>query len=239
MDTIVLIPAFDEKPTLDDIVRRAAVYSRIQIVVDDGSTDGSGDLLGALARDLPGLKVIRHASNLGMAAALKSGFKQVVDLLEEGAVNANDALILMDADGQHLPEEISLMAHALEDRNADLVIGRRDFSVYPFYKRFGNRLLSLWGGLLAGMRFQDIECGFKALRAGAVPRVLAYYAGYRYSCAQEIALICARQGLKVANDCMVKVPVYRRGARMRDFFPNLFFGFCTFLRLCMKWERKG
>ncbi|MHC4944770.1 MAG: glycosyltransferase family 2 protein [Planctomycetota bacterium] len=238
MQTIVLIPAYDERETLEDVVRRASQHTSLQIVVDDGSTDGSGDVLDTLCRDLPSLQKITHDRNLGMASALRSGFFKVNEWLAEGRVAAEDALVLMDADGQHLPEEIPAMAARLNEMGFDLLIGCRDFSVYPFYKRLGNRILSIWGRMLSGFPFADIECGFKAMRVRSVPLLLEYYSGYRYSCAQEIALISVRRGLKVGNDCPVRVPLYRRGARMRDFLPNILFSLAAFIRLRLKWKRR-
>jgi glycosyltransferase involved in cell wall biosynthesis len=238
METLVLIPAFNERETLEDVIRRASRYTGLQIVVNDGSTDGSADVLDQLGGELASLHVITHEHNLGMASALRSGFFQVNEWLAEGRFSPEDALVLMDADGQHLPEEIPDLIARLEENSLDLVIGCRDFTVYPAYKRLGNRILSIWGGLLSGFSFSDIECGFKAMRSRAVPLLLEYYSGYRYSCAQEIALISVRRGLEVGNDCPVRVPLYRRGARMRDFIPNILFSLTAFIRLRLKWKRR-
>ena len=121
-----------------------------------------------------------------------------------------------------LPDELVRFTY-VDEGGLDLVIGRRDLTVYPFYKRLGNAVLSLYGRLLTGFPFRDIECGFKVLRAGALPVILEYYSGYRYSCAQEIAVISVRKNLAIANDCPVSVPFYRRGARLRDVFPILLY----------------
>jgi glycosyltransferase involved in cell wall biosynthesis len=216
--TVVLIPTFNEAPTLEAVVREAARFTDSQIVVNDGSTDASGALLAKLCEDLPSLQVIELPSNQGMARAVKHGFERIV-----GRLDPDDAVVLMDADGQHLAEEIPTLVRRLDEGGLDLVIGRRDLTVYPFYKRFGNAVLSLYGRLLTGFPFRDIECGFKVLRAGALPVILGYYSGYRYSCAQEIAVISVRKNLAIANDCPVSVPFYRRGARLRDVFPILLY----------------
>lgn len=225
MRTVVLIPAFNEALTLEAVVREAARFTDFQIVVNDGSTDASDAVLEELLEELPTLQVIEHPSNLGMARAVKHGLERIVRWIEEARFDPADAVVLMDADGQHLAGEIPDLVGRLAEGDLDLVIGCRDFTVYPLYKRLGNAVLSFYGRLLTGFHFRDIECGFKVLRARALPVILEYYSGYRYSCAQEIAVISVCKGFSVANDCPVSVPHYRRGARLRDVFPILLYGF--------------
>lgn len=234
MQTIAVIPAYNEEATLERVLEEVARHTSMQIVVDDGSIDQSSRTLESLQAELPSLIVIRHPQNQGMAAAIKSGFVRVVRMLDKGEILPDDAVVLMDADGQHMAEDIPALRRALGERSLDLLIGCRDFEVYPLYKRLGNRFLSLWGRMLSGFPFRDIECGFKILRAGLVPALFEDYSGFRYSCAQEIALITALRGYRIANDCLVRVPLYRRGARMRDIFPLLIFSLRIFFRLRFK-----
>ena len=221
MTRVVLIPAFDEAATLETVLEGAMAECDRLIVVNDGSTDDSAGILKRLAAGNPSLTVITHDVNRGMAAALRSGFFRIVHEMDQGKLDPKDALVLMDADGQHRPDEIPLLAEGIEREGLDLVIGRRDFSLYPLYKRFGNGVLSRWARLLTGFPFRDVECGFKALRVGALPDMLSFYRGKGYSCAQEIAVIAALLEMTLSNGPVVSVPRYRRGATVLDVFPVL------------------
>jgi hypothetical protein len=112
----------------------------------------------------------------------------------------------------------------------EVALTRRDFSRYPRYKRLGNALMSLWGSLLSGFRYRDIESGFRGLRLRVVPAMLDYYTGYRYSCAQEIAIITARLGLRVDNSFETPIALYRSQTGLRDVVCNAALGLVALVR---------
>ena len=101
------------------------------------------------------------------------------------------------------------------DEGLDALIVRRDLSNYPFYKRFGNEVISAWASLWAGSRLPDVESGYRVFRAGALAHALDYYHGYQYSETVEVAVVLKRLGYRVRADVVVPVPIYRSRTRMR------------------------
>lgn len=123
MKTLAIIPALNEADRIADVVRRASKFLPV-LVVDDGSSDGTGAAAAGA-----GAMVLRHPVNLGKSAALHTGFKAA---LERGF----EAVVTLDADGQHLPEEIPGFLEAAA-RGADAVIGcrMRDVRDMPAVRR--------------------------------------------------------------------------------------------------------
>lgn len=193
----------------------AAQVDRV-IAVDDGSTDETPRLLREWSRGRRGVKIIRLRDNLGMAGALKKGFQHAERMLKRGEISGGDVLINIDADGQHRPEYIPRVVAVMERRRLDIVLTKRDFSRYPLYKKAGNRMLSWLARLLSGHPYRDVESGLRFMRARVLPDLLDYFTGWRYSCAQEIALITAMHGWRVDNTFVVRIAYYRPGATIWD-----------------------
>jgi len=149
--TSVLIPAFDAAKTVEGIVRGALAHCRDVIVVDDGSTDDSGDRAAAA-----GARVLRHPGNRGKGAALLTGF---TDLLSRGA----DSIVTLDADGQHDPADIPRFIDAWRVTKASIVIGARleAFAAMSGPRRFGNRFSCAAVRFFRGPSLPDTQCGFR------------------------------------------------------------------------------
>lgn len=226
----VLLPIFNEEETLDEILGRVSRHADGMILVDDGSSDSTPRILERFSKTRRGVFVLRLPTNRGMAGALLAGFQFALFLMDRGEASPDDVLGMMDADGQHRPEYLPEGKRLLVERGLDVLLTRRDFSVYPRYKILGNRFLTFTNRLLSGFPYQDVESGMRYLRLGAVPSILKYYRGRGYSCAQEIALLSVRQGLKVANDFLVEVPRYRAGTTLWDGFNVLFQSLGAFFR---------
>lgn len=118
----------------------------------------------------------------------------------------------------------------------DMILVRRNLSNYPLVKRWGNWVMSLAGSLSAGRRYQDIESGFRIMRAEVLRELTAYYVGYRYSCAQEIAVILARRKFRVSNDYILPVLYYRSRTRIKDAAANVLLGAWVALKCLMEWR---
>jgi glycosyltransferase involved in cell wall biosynthesis len=148
--TTVVIPAYNEGPAVGAVVRalRAAAPWREILVIDDGSTDGTAEhARGA------GARVVRHPYNKGNGAAVKTGIRQA----------ATDWVLVIDADGQHRPEDALRLLHHLGDY--DLVVGARSReSQATALRRVGNEVLNALAGYLAGRRIPDLTSGFRAAR---------------------------------------------------------------------------
>lgn len=145
---LALIPAWNEGTRLGPIAAAAHAYLPV-LVVDDGSQDDTS----AVARSA-GADVVRHPQNRGKGAALTTGFTWA---LERGY----EAVITLDADGQHDPADIPRFLSSYQDTGADLLIGRRDFSLAPWPRWWsnptGDRLLS-WA---LGVPIYDNQNGYR------------------------------------------------------------------------------
>ncbi len=155
-----LICAFNEQETVGRIVSAIKKYVNPVIVVDDGSTDRT-----AMIASQAGALVLQHARNLGKGAALKTGFRY---FLKENY----DAVVTLDADGQHLPEEIPLLINKLKE-GFDAVIAKRDFRSrnVPFTRKAGNLLDSYILSKLTGKDVYDAQNGFRAFRKEVLLRL--------------------------------------------------------------------
>ncbi len=147
-ETLALIPAWNEATRIGPVVEAARAHLPV-LVVDDGSHDETSAVAEAA-----GATVVSHPRNRGKGAALMTGFTWA---LERGY----EAVITLDADGQHDPEEIPKFLAAYEAGAGDLIIGRRDFSLAPWPRRWsnptGDRLLS-WA---LGIPIYDNQNGYR------------------------------------------------------------------------------
>ena len=185
----VTIPAYQAALSVGDVVRRAVAIRETVLVVDDGSTDGT-----AAAAAAAGARVISHPSNRGKGAALRTAF---TDLFGRGF----DAVITVDADGQHLPEEIPVLLSAASE-GPGLIIGGREhlFAQMSPVRRTSNRLSSRAISLVAGCRLADVQSGFRYYR-----RELIEATGFpeaRFDAESAVVVRAIRHGFQV-----VAVPV--------------------------------
>jgi glycosyltransferase involved in cell wall biosynthesis len=158
---VALIPGYNEGPRIAEVVRGAAAHLPV-VVVDDGSSDDTA----AQAR-AAGATVIEQRPNQGKGAALRAGFRRA---LADGA----DAVLTLDADGQHDPAEIPafLSAWAAEPR-PDLVIGRRNFRAMPPIRRLSN-VLGGWAiSWAVGRPIPDNQSGYRLVSRRIMEATLA------------------------------------------------------------------
>ena len=153
----VVMPVYNERTTIDEIVRRVlAVPLRIElIVVDDGSTDGTGDILDALHRELR-FTLLRQ-KNAGKGAALRRGFAAVT----------GDLMVIQDADLEYSPEEYPELIELICQGKADVVYGSRFLGrhrVFLFTHYLGNRVVTLATNILYNTMLTDMETCYKAMR---------------------------------------------------------------------------
>jgi dolichol-phosphate mannosyltransferase len=152
---IVAMPAYNEAKYVGDIVRQVSKYADRVLVMDDGSTDEtSWEALSA------GAEVINHICNRGYGSAIQ-------DSISYAWHTDSDILVIIDADGQHYPEDIPALVKKVDD-GYDLVIGRRASSDVPFYRRIGGTVLSVATWMLSGVWVKDSQCGFRAYSRRAV-----------------------------------------------------------------------
>jgi len=185
----VIIPAFQAAATIRDIISRThATLSAAEIlVVDDGSTDGTGATAGDVA--------IAHDQNRGKGAALRDGVRAA---LARGA----SVLVTIDADGQHPPEEIPRLLQPIHEGRADLVLGaRKRDRVMPLSRRFTNWLSATLASRISGQQVRDAQTGFRAFTREVAQQVQP--AGDRYEYEANFLLDALQAGYRVAS---VEVP---------------------------------
>jgi glycosyltransferase involved in cell wall biosynthesis len=153
----VVMPVFNERSTVETIIRRVlAVSLRIElIVVDDGSTDGSSEILDKLQPEL-GFTLLRQA-NAGKGAALRRGFTKVI----------GDLVVIQDADLEYSPEEYPQLIELICQGHADVVYGSRFLGrhrVFLFTHYVGNRIVTLATNVLYNTMLSDMETCYKVMR---------------------------------------------------------------------------
>jgi glycosyltransferase involved in cell wall biosynthesis len=236
MRRIALIPVYNEESTLLAVLESVSPRVHLLVVVDDGSGDSSLRLAMAYARAHRNVEVLRLEKNRGMSAALREGFTHLAARVREGVLAPEDVLLTLDADGQHDSSEIEALCLHLEEAGLDVALTCRDFVLYPAYKRLGNLLMTLWGSLWSGHHYDDVESGFRAMRLKVLQPMLDYYTGYRYSCAQEIAILTARLGFCVDNRFVTAIRRYRSQTGVRDVVVNAGLGFWAFVRWALSYR---
>ncbi len=155
----VLIPAHNEQAHITQVVSCAKKYLPV-LVVDDGSTDDTVILAKAA-----GAKIIRQSPNQGKGAALLTGFRYA---LRAGA----KAVITLDGDGQHDPEEIPKFLSAYRDYPTGLLIGKRDFSQMPFIRRLANTLGRISFSGAVGQNIHDNQSGYRLVDKAVIELLL-------------------------------------------------------------------
>jgi len=185
LNVAALVPAYQAAAHLGEVLLGlAALPNRPHVlVVDDGSRDGTAEV----ARQF-GVQVHSFAANRGKGHALLAGFEQLRDF---------DAVVTLDADGQHPPAFLPAFVAAAE-AGADLVLGRREITPdMPPARRFANRFSSAWCTALAGQPIQDSQCGYRLYRREVLRRTPVRAS--RYEVETEMAVRAARLGFRVAH----------------------------------------
>ena len=171
----VIIPVLDEQESLTELYRQVSqsvqnLSNKYEIVfVDDGSTDGSVELVEKLAGQDEHVHLIQFFRNYGKAAALSEGFKYAT----------GDVVITMDADLQDDPEEFEALIKKL-DEGFDLVTGWKKVRHDPLSKRIPSKLANLVTRLMTGVNVHDMNCGLKVYRKSVVKTLDIYGGRHRY-----------------------------------------------------------
>ena len=149
---LVVIPVYNHAGTLSEVVTRTKAVHDHVLVVDDGSTDLTEDLLQGL-----GVPFVRHAHNRGKGTAIRTGAETAREM---GMTH----IITMDADGQHDPADIPLFIRAIDDDANAIIVGARDFSGanIPKSSRFGRHFSNFWLRVQTGAVISDVQSGFRA-----------------------------------------------------------------------------
>ena len=167
MKLSIIIPCYNESSTilsLIDAVKQSPVTDREIIIVDDGSKDGTRDILGEMSD--PEVRVIFHKANQGKGAALRTGFQEAT----------GDICIVQDADLEYDPQEFPLVIQPILEGKADVVFGSRFQSGRPhrvvyFWHRIGNGVLTLMSNFFTDLNLSDMETCYKAFRREVIQSI--------------------------------------------------------------------
>jgi glycosyltransferase involved in cell wall biosynthesis len=203
-----VIPAYNEAATIAAIARRTGAHVDEVIVVDDGSCDATAAALAGVD-----VTLIRHERNLGKGASLADGIAQA---LRGGA----DAVVTLDADGQHVPDEIPRLVRAWLAHPGDVIVGARlrHAERAPRLRKAANRLGDFWIGWAAGQAIDDSQSGFRLypsalLRRLAVPR----RPGRGFVFESEMLIEAGRAGARIRSVAIDAI--YGGAARPSHFRP--------------------
>ncbi len=187
-NTAALIPAYFERRHIREVVQRTRQQLERVVVVDDGSTDQT-------AREAAdaGAELLRHEVNQGKGAAIKTGLRR---MKEDAAI---EYLILLDGDGQHLPEEIPAFLAEANTAGAAMLVGNRmtDLRAMPLVRKLTNQYMSWQISRLCGQRIPDSQCGFRLIRADLFAPLTAASAN-NYDFETEMLVIASRLGHRIA-----------------------------------------
>ena len=187
LNVLAGIPAYNEARYIGSVVLQTKQYVDEVIVVDDGSTDNT-----ARVAELAGANVIKHDQNKGYGGAIQT-------ILGEARRRDVDVLVLLDADGQHDPNEIPALVEAIT-KGYDLVVGSRENQKEktPTYRRIGQRVLSRSTRIASGQQVvSDSECGFRAFSRKAIAELDLKEKGMAISA--ETVIRAADKNLKITE----------------------------------------
>jgi len=184
MKKCAIIPAYNEEKTIRQIVQKTSNYVDEVIMVDDGSTDNTLEEIVNLNAN-----IIKHEKNKGKGVALKTGFKY--------ALGKNyDVILTLDADGQHLPEEIPLLLQKIEEY--DIIIGKRKRDrKMPLIRKIANSLSSAILSYLTKQKITDSQSGFRAIKNSVIKDIKLETKNYDIE--TEFLLRAAEKGYKIGE----------------------------------------
>ncbi|MBI2775840.1 MAG: glycosyltransferase family 2 protein [Chloroflexi bacterium] len=177
---LALIPAHDEGPRIEAVVRAAAAQLPV-LVIDDGSRDDTAELAAAA-----GATVIRQWPNQGKGAALRAGFARAI---ADGAW----AVVTLDGDGQHDPSELPRFLAAEAAHPAELIIGKRDFERMPLVRRLSNTAGTILLSASIGRWIPDNQSGYRLIGRRLMAEMLGSGEdGFAFEV--EMIAVCLREG---------------------------------------------
>ncbi|MBW6441657.1 glycosyltransferase family 2 protein [Patescibacteria group bacterium] len=191
MKLSVVIPVYNEKNTIEKIVDLVLAVDGIDkelVIVDDGSTDGSIDILKKIGEKYPEIKIVIKGENRGKGHTLKVGFKETT----------GDYVIIQDADLEYDPQDYKKLLRALEEETVDVIYGSRFSGSYEKMSTlhyFGNKLLTLITNIFFGVMLTDMETCYKLIPGDFIRSI--DIKSERFDFEPEITAKILKSGLKI------------------------------------------
>jgi glycosyltransferase involved in cell wall biosynthesis len=175
-----IIPAYNEAEKIGKVISAAREHLPV-LVIDDGSQDATPQIA-----EHSGAKVFRQNPNQGKGLALRAGFLHAIEA-------GYEAVVTLDADGQHDPDEIPTFLNTFLDTRADLIIGERDFSQIPPIRRMANTLGKMSFSWAVGQPIGDNQSGYRLISRRMMKAVLgSRESGFEFEV--EMIVICIQRG---------------------------------------------
>lgn len=183
MKIFALIPGYNEAERIGAVIEASRKFLEV-LVVDDGSKDET-----ARIAEEAGATVLRQVPNQGKGAALKRGFRWAMD-------NGADAVLMLDADGQHDPAEIPKFLHAYTTHASDLIIGYRNFSEMPFKRKIANTVGRASISWAMGQKILDNQSGYRLVSRRLMQATLeSDEAGFEFEV--DMVVLCIRREMRL------------------------------------------
>ena len=206
-NTIVIIPTYNNASTVGDVINRTLSFGFTVMVVNDGSTDNTPEILA----QFPEIRVIHFPTNKGKGAALKAGLKTAT---QEGFRYA----ITLDSDGQHFPEDIPVFLREIEKTPDALLVGARNLQAdnMPGKNSFANKFSNFWYRIETGKKMEDTQSGYRLYPLEKIKNLRLFTGKYEFEL--EVIVQSAWKGVNVRN---VPIRVYYppEGERVSHFHP--------------------
>lgn len=187
MKICALIPSFNEAKTIGILIDQIKTKGLDVVVIDDGSVDQT-----AMIASCSGADVLKNKENMGKGASLKEGFQYILK-------KDYDAVVTMDGDGQHSPEDIIHFIEKAVSSEADIIIGNRMTACenMPFLRRLTNRIMSLVISRLCRQDIPDSQCGFRLIKRKVIEGMNPISANYEIE--SEMIIEARRRGFKICS----------------------------------------
>jgi len=189
MKLSIIVPVYNEKNTIAEILKKVenaqleGVEQEI-IIIDDGSSDGTRDLLKGLEDKY---RIIYHPKNMGKGMALRTGFRAA----------SGDIILVQDADLEYNPQNYPGLLKPILDNEADVVYGsrflNREFRHVFFLSHLANRFLTWFSNILTGFHLSDMWTGYKVFKKEVIKEILPHLTAYRFEIEPELTALISKK----------------------------------------------